>query len=777
MPSSENNGTSQDATDVHLNTPTKQKRTNANIEGRYFSSPTSARRGILRSGTKSQGDVLILPRNGSSGRSESRSPRKRSSKLELEQIYDEQDDLEEAERIINESRNEELHEENNEEAAKHPKEYKDFHFEEDLADVEEKEYGLNEDNDKTDEHKNDENDENETEEIPQSGPGIRRRPRRAAKKALEAARNAYSDDYMDSSEEAEFNSSEASDDSNMSDVNEGSDDSTVETASDDEAVYQEPIKHKRGRPPKRRRESAEETEVDVMETELTPKRRVGRPSKNIITAKIKSIFEQDDEMLGVEKSPLKPIATTIASPQNRKRDTDIWAEFDKIKTEEDKTPFVISGIESTESETKKDPKKFVPFPEPKVNAKGKIDPDYLRKHLPNIDFEARGADLMDDRSFFMEGTEGYFEQHSMRPKLGRSSLALLAPNVEYSDFILYNKLPQLIKQSAIQQLEDMHRALYHQWCFELSEGYSINFFGFGSKRQMIIDFVQNYLLEWIAGHFDTEETKEIEAFIVNGYNPNTQLKQLVYEIQSILVPKEVQKKLKFSKHIFETIPLMLKYLGSVRPEKVIPRAVVAIHNVDGPAFLDEKTQSLLSQLASLPEIWLITSTDNINASLLWDLFKLKNFNFVWHDLTTYQPYTVELSFKDLLNTGKSTKFVGTRGAKYVLSSLTVNARNLYRTLLELQIENLTKNAASEAAKANLKGNLKLAVGFKQLYDACSEQFITSNEISFRTMLGEFVEHKMCNLKKNSSGGEVVFVPFSYDEMRKLLSEEFSVSID
>lgn len=162
---------------------------------------------------------------------------------------------------------------------------------------------------------------------------------------------------------------------------------------------------------------------------------------------------------------------------------------------------------------------------------------------------------------------------------------------------------------------------------------------------------------------------------------------------------------------------------------------------------------------------------------MWDLFKLKNFNFVWHDLTTYQPYTVELSFKDLLNTGKSTKFVGTRGAKYVLSSLTVNARNLYRTLLELQIENLTKNAASEAAKANLKGNLKLAVGFKQLYDACSEQFITSNEISFRTMLGEFVEHKMCNLKKNSSGGEVVFVPFSYDEMRKLLSEEFSVSID
>lgn len=768
--------------DVHMSTPTKRRHTNVNIDANSLSSPSSARRGILRSGAKCQANVLILPRNGSSGRSESRSPRKRRPKLELEQIYDEQDDLEEAERIINESRNEEIHEEDEERAAKHPKDYKDFNFEEDLVEDKKKDYSLNEDDDKNDEHKNDEhkndeNDENDKQDSPEGGPGLRRRPRRAAKKALEAARNAYSDDYMDSSEEAELNSSEVSDDSNMTDVNESSDDSTVESESENDVVYQEPIKRKRGRPPKRRRESAEESEADIMETELAAKRRVGRPSRKIITAKIKSIFEQDDEMLGVEKSPLKPIAGTIASPQSRQADTDIWAEFDKIKTEEDKTPLVISGSEKTESETKRDSKKFVPFPEPKVNANGKIDPEYLRKNLPNIDFEARGADLMDDRSFFMEGTEGYFEQHSMRPKLGRSSLALLAPNVDYGDFILYNKLPQLIKQSAIKQLEDMHKALYHQWCFELSEGYSINFFGFGSKRQMIIDFVQNFLLEWIAGHFDTKETNEVEAFIVNGYNPNTQLKQLVYDIQSLLVPKDVQRKLKFSKHIFETIPLMLKYLDSVRPGKVCPRVVVAIHNVDGPAFLDEKTQSLLSQLASLPEIWLITSTDNINASLLWDLFKLKNFNFVWHDLTTYQPYTVELSFKDLLNTGKSTKFVGTRGAKYVLSSLTANARNLYRTLLELQIENLTKNAASEAAKANLKGNLKLAVGFKQLYDACSEQFITSNEISFRTMLGEFVEHKMCNLKKSASGGEVVFVPFSYDEMGKLLSEEFSVSID
>lgn len=775
MPVSEDHGHVHDEINDTEKTPTRLRNSSGAINRNLSPSPLKSRRGIVHTPGKAQDYNSIRNRNVASGRSGSRSPNKRTIKRENEIIDDDLSDLEEAERIINESRNEQ---QDPQEAfvADIPREYEEIEDGDDMQQIIPKDIleGLD------DESIKQESDEHADKSIDPDPP---RRPRRAAARALAATKYFSAlDEEHDSSDEAQIESegSEVSEVSEVSEAGESSvDEASAEELSGDDSSYGEKSSKKQTRqynrklPSKRKHEEEDTSDSELADVELSTKRRVGRPSKNSMPGKIKSIFELDDEMLGVTKSPTKT-PQAIASPLSAKANTDIWAEFDKLQDIEQKSALIISGIEEANDDKKLDARKFIPFPEPKLDKNGKLDAEYVKKHLPNVDFEARAADLMDDRAFFMEGTEGYFEQHSMRPKLGRSSLALLAPSLEYSDFIVYNQLPQLIKKRAIASLEKMHKALYHQWCFELSEGYSINFYGYGSKRQLIVDFVQDFLLEWIAGHYNTEESQEVGAIIVNGYNPNTQFKQVVYEIQSLLVPKDVQKKLKFSKHIFETIPLMVKHLASVRSnDSYRPRVVLAIHNVDGPAFLDEKTQNLLSQLASLPEVWLLTSTDNINASLLWDLFKLKNFNFVWHDLTTYQPYSAELSFKDILNTGKSTKFVGTRGAKYVLSSLTSNARELYRTLLQLQIDNLNNNAASEAAKANLKGNLKLAVGFKQLYDSCSQQFITSNEISFRTMLGEFVEHKMCNLKKNSSGGEVVFVPFSYDEIKKLLQDEFS----
>lgn len=690
------------------------------------------------------------------------SPRKAAmseNTLEMDRPDDEEADLDEAMRIINESRTEQ------EDAGSGS-----FTLAASVSDEDDSSVARRKDDSVLlDLHEDGLRPSGDVTNIQEEPPIAGRRPRRAAQKALEAARNALSEEEGSSSDDAEIESGSESEISS-----EGASETSDEDFSDEEETSPKRTPQRK----KRRVDVDSDSDAPMaapdLSVRLESKRKVGRPAKKGMEQKIKSIFELDDEMLEVEKSPSKKVR--LASPA-AKANSDIWSEFQQQdqKEIENEGPTLISGI--PEKEPPKAPaKKFVPFPEPKMTANGKVDPDYLRRYLPDVDFEARGADLMDDRSFFMEGTEGYFEQHSMRPKLGRSSLALLAPNVDYSEFAMYNRLPQLLQKDSIEKLATMHKWMYHQWCVELSEGYSINFYGVGSKRQLILDYVQEFLLEWIAGHYHLEE-EETDAIVVNGYHPNTQLKQAVYDIQAILVPKDVQRKLKFSKHIFETIPMMLKYLASVRDDqRVAPRVVLVVHNVDGPGLLDEKTQSLLSQLVLVPEIWLISSTDNFNASLLWDLAKLKNFNFVWHDLTSFQPYTVELLFKDLLNTGKSAKFVGTRGAKWVLSSLTANARNLYRTLLQLQIENLNKNAASEAAKANLKGNLRLAVGFKQLYDACSDQFITSNEISFRTMLGEYVEHKMCNLKKKPLGGEAVFVPFSYDEMKKLLAEEFDVFV-
>ncbi|EGW32713.1 uncharacterized protein SPAPADRAFT_60069 [Spathaspora passalidarum NRRL Y-27907] len=267
--------------------------------------------------------------------------------------------------------------------------------------------------------------------------------------------------------------------------------------------------------------------------------------------------------------------------------------------------------------------------------------------------------------------------------------------------------------------------------------------------------------------------------VVNGYNPTLKFKKLALEIASCLIPSELraQEGIKLPQHISETIPFIVNHMNERRKEKttsfIMPELILIIHNLDGETFRDDKIQGYLSLLSSIPELWLISSTDNINAPLLWDSFKMKNFNFIWHDLTTYSSYINESSFRDVLNLGKSKKFVGNSGAKFVLRSLTDNHRNLYRILLETQLENMKKIATTKTSRAGLKGTMKFGVELKSLYDKCLDEFITSNEITFRTFLTEYIEHKMCQLVKDSAGIEIVFIPFSFDEMQKVYRQEFA----
>lgn len=516
----------------------------------------------------------------------------------------------------------------------------------------------------------------------------------------------------------------------------------------------------------------------------TPKRKVGRPSKATeLIGKIKSIFHMDDEEFFQEnKSPVKKQAQKGGRAFND--DSDGGDDFDifsqtlgSISTDVNTTAPIISGISrkigGKEVDDSSFAKKFEPMPIPKVNVDGTIqDEDFINKYIKPM-ADIKHFRLADDGAIFMEGTEGYFEQHSVRSRASGNSLSQFAPPLEYSEFIPYVKLGQLFQNNEKKILYKLHTLLYHQWCFELSQGFNLNFYGTGSKRELLLSFLEDFFFKWYEDCWD--RANEPQVLVVNGYNPAVKFKQIVGDIVSVFIPQEKRKKdnIRFPKHVLETVPFLVNYIESKRgtsTKKISPKVILAIHSIDGPGLRDEKTQSLLSQLCSIPEIWLVSSSDNINVSLLWDLYKLKNFNFIFHDLTTYDSFNTEVSFKDILSMGRSTKHNGNKGAKYVLSSLTMNAKNLYRVLLTKQLAVMKEQPGSNAARNILKGTIKLGIEFKSFYNACLEEFITSNEISFRTILGEFMEHKMCNLVKDDSGTEIVFIPFSYSEMEKLLQE-------
>lgn len=516
---------------------------------------------------------------------------------------------------------------------------------------------------------------------------------------------------------------------------------------------------------------------------LSPKKdekrkKKGRPSKQEnVTKQVHSIFQMDDleffqENINSDKS------SPAKSP--RKDSSVVSLNFDNTGKSSHSAVPVISGILLPEKKTQTELAritKFEPLPVPDLDEGGNFkDPEYIHKYLGDVNLDLDGTGrLTDERAFFLEGSEGYFEQHNLRFRPSANSLALNAPALEYEEFIPMVELGKIVYNAERKQLFEFHRQIYHQWCFELSQGYSINLFGVGSKIELVLDFVENYFVDWYEHTFQTKDEYPV-MMVVNGYNASTKLKTVIHDIVSAIFTPEMQKQnnIRMPKHVSEAFPFLMNHLKKMISKDngmVKPDLVLVVHNIDGEAFRDERSQNFLSQLSALANVWFITSTDNINSSLLWDLYRFKNFNFLWHDATTYRPYSVEMSFKDVLNMGRSKKFVGSKGARYVLTSLNANSRSLYRVLLQMQLQKLRDITSSKAGKTGLRGNAKNGVEMRLVYEKCLQEYVTSNEMGFRSILGEYVEHKMCTLTKNSGGTEVIFVPFTYDEMEKIIKDD------
>ena len=81
------------------------------------------------------------------------------------------------------------------------------------------------------------------------------------------------------------------------------------------------------------------------------------------------------------------------------------------------------------------------------------------------------------------------------------------------------------------------------------------------------------------------------------------------------------------------------YMSS--PSRRFQYITLLIHNIESPSLANEIAQNCLVQLASSPNIHLVASIDHINSGMLWDISKITLFNFAWHDVTNYSPYTVK----------------------------------------------------------------------------------------------------------------------------------------
>eukprot|EP00854_Cymbomonas_tetramitiformis_P006021 gene6021-7235_t len=172
-----------------------------------------------------------------------------------------------------------------------------------------------------------------------------------------------------------------------------------------------------------------------------------------------------------------------------------------------------------------------------------------------------------------------------------------------------------------------------------------------------------------------------------------------------------------------------------------------------------QAQYLLAELSRLPGVHLVASLDHVNAPLLWDRHTTALFNWVWHHVPTFSPYTLETLYMAPV-LGKQTEQRHVRGAATVLNSLTTNARGIFSLLAEL----LQASASTDNA------GIFLGLPFEALYTKCREKFLASSEGSLKGHLTEFCDHDLVKRKRSPDGQELLTIPMTSETLAELLAE-------
>ncbi|ODV82708.1 hypothetical protein CANARDRAFT_191208, partial [[Candida] arabinofermentans NRRL YB-2248] len=361
-----------------------------------------------------------------------------------------------------------------------------------------------------------------------------------------------------------------------------------------------------------------------------------------------------------------------------------------------------------------------------------------------------------EKALFYDGHEGFFEQQKLKNKKPSNNTMAMAPELTYDEFHNYNSLLDLICDEQIENLNKFYKLQYTQWLFELQQGFNLAFYGIGSKRLLLLEFIQKFLMK----RFD-----KAKCFVVNGYNPEFHIRNIIEPLWAMF-----GKKVKTSTQWHESIAALANEFKS-KPNK---KTIILVNNIDGESLRSDKYQRFMSEISKISQVYFICTMDNLNTPLFWNSSLAANFNFIWHNVSTFKSYSTEISFKDPLNIGKSKAFVGSSGVKHLLSSLTVNARRLFKSLLLQQLDRIDTTLITNEdmeRRSLLKGTVKLSLNLKDFYQSCLSGFITSNEMNFRSLLREFIDHKMTVLMRDASGTEILYVPFTIDEIEKLLDEE------
>ncbi|KAI4282406.1 MAG: hypothetical protein L6R38_002958 [Xanthoria sp. 2 TBL-2021] len=371
-----------------------------------------------------------------------------------------------------------------------------------------------------------------------------------------------------------------------------------------------------------------------------------------------------------------------------------------------------------------------------------------------------------------------------------SSLFLLS-HEQYHKQIKSYKDPH---ESSYAYLHSLHSRSFPQWRFELSQSFSICLYGYGSKRHLTDSFAK-YL-------YSQESASPPNIIVTNGYIPTLTIRQILTTIAGVVYDCPVSSLPKLSTQPREIVDSILHELNTSPPTHPL---YLLINSLDATPLRRSPIPALLAQLSASPHIRLLATCDTPNFPLLWDTNLRDQYNWAFHDTTTFISYA-GVEIEDVVEEvnelmGRSGRRIkGKEGVGFVLKSLPENARSLYRVLvaellsqqdsglddMQVDLDDVDVDGEDENAligtphkSSQQKGKATAAataaaggacIEYRTLYQKVVEEFICSNEMGFRQLLKEFHDHQMIVSRRDATGAEMLGVPFRRDEMEAILDD-------
>lgn len=342
-------------------------------------------------------------------------------------------------------------------------------------------------------------------------------------------------------------------------------------------------------------------------------------------------------------------------------------------------------------------------------------------------------------------------------------------------------------QSEMDFLLELHGRAYDQWIFELEEGFNICLYGYGSKR-IIAERFTGRLYQHLLKHPPYKGTRKTPKIVViNGYAAGTTMKEVLSTVASTILAANT----KLPNQPAALLDLILDTLSNNPPPQPVP---IILNSIDSPYLRKSPAPSMLARLAAHPQVNLICTADTPNFPLLWDVGLKTQYKFLFHDATTFAPYSAEIDTVETVNEllGRSGRRVGGRdGVGFVLRSLPEKARELFQVLVMDQLalsmmdggggdldhededEQDTIPGArksTQAKKSRSATSAAQGVEYRVLYQKAVNLFVCSSEVGFRSLLKEFHDHQMIESRKDAMGTETLFVPFRRDELEGLAED-------